>query len=310
MKMKVLNTMQRSLKWMLFLLVCVIVACVVLGGLFIKQKLDDRAARQAEYDRIASEKADEITLTFLPGNTVFTAKRMLAGRGFSEEDIAAAFSKQYDTMTRLGRPATVTGMGGASVATSVEGFLFPETLNFYATATVESIVTRMASELDRAVQSEGLVQRFGDQNLTFYQGLILASIVESEIGGNQADAAKIAAIFYNRLRAGWTLGADATAIYAANLAGVAVNNPDGSPNYEILQLDSPWNTRKRAGLPPTPISSPSIEALRATANPAISDMRGYYYFLTGDDGSTYFARTEAEHQQNIREHCQVRCANW
>jgi UPF0755 protein len=320
--MKALKTMQKSLKWMLFLLIVVIIAAAVLGGLFVKKKLDDRAARQAEYDRVQNEKADEITLTFLPGKTIFWLRERLLDRGFSEAEINTAFKKQYDVMTKLGRPAALTGITSAQVAgaakmlpegnASIEGFIFPETINFLADASVETIVARMASELDKAATKEDLAAKFQNQNLTFYQGLVLSSIVEAEIGGTHADARAIAAIFYNRLRAGWTLGADASTLYAANMAGLPINNADGTPNHAILQLDSPWNTRfaTRTGLPPTPIGSPSIEALVATANPDLANYQGYFYFLTDDNNITRFARNEAEHQNNIREYCKTRCASW
>ena len=320
--MKALKTMQKSLKWMLFLLIVVVIACAVLGGLFVKKRLDDRAARQAEYERIENEKAEEITLTFLPGKTIFWLRERLLDRGFSEAEINTAFKKQYDVMIRMGRPAALTGVTSTQVAgaakmlpegnASIEGFIFPETINFLANASVETIVARMASELDKAVTKEGLAAKFQNQNLTLYQGLILASIVESEIGGASEDARAIAAIFYNRLRAGWTLGADATTLYAANMAGIPINNEDGTPNHSILQLDSPWNTRLagNVGLPPTPIGSPSIEALRAAADPDLANYQGFFYFLTDDNNITRFARNEAEHQNNIREYCRTRCANW
>ncbi|MDR0979942.1 MAG: endolytic transglycosylase MltG [Candidatus Nomurabacteria bacterium] len=317
--MKLLKTMQRSLKWMLALLIVVVLAGVALGGVWIKKKLDERAARQAEYERIENEKAAEITMTFLPGKTMFWLKERLLARGFSESEIDTAFAKQYSTMAKLGRPATLANITAAQVAgagkmlpedgAGIEGFVFPETINFLADVDVETILARMATELDKAAADEDLAAKFQTQGLTFYQGLTLASIVEAETGGNHEDAAKVAAIFYNRLRANWTLGSDVTAIYAANLAGVPIKNTDGSTNWSVLTFDSPWNTRVRAGLPPTPINSPSLEALLAVAEPDTESMRGYYYFLTGDDNITYFARNEVEHQQNIREHCQVKCAS-
>ncbi|MCL2001880.1 endolytic transglycosylase MltG [Candidatus Saccharibacteria bacterium] len=327
--MKALKTMQKSLKWMLFLLVCVVIAAAVLGGLFVKQRLDDRAARQAEYERVAKEKADEITLTFAPGNTIFTARRMLISRGFSEAEIDAAFSKDYEVMTKMGRPAALTGVDSSMVAgakgilntgsVSIEGFLFPETINFFAMATVEQIVTRMATELDRAIQREGLAQRFGDQQInnrpmTLYEGLVMASIVQKEAGGlKYEDKTAIAAVFYNRLRMGWPLGADATTLYAADMAGIPTHNEDGSANWSILQLSSPWNTRgssARVGLPPTPIASPGLEAIRAAANPDFAKHRYTLYFLTDDNDVVRYATNEAGHQENIRTYCQIRCQNW
>jgi len=320
--MKVLKTMQKSLRVMLILLICVIAAGVVLGGLFVRQRWIARQERQARYEEQANERAEEIRITFIPGRSIFSNRRMLIERGFSEAEVDAAFRRQYDVMTRLGRPTTLTGVTAVQVAgarnilddnfVSIEGFLFPETINFFATTSVENIVSRMATELERAVLREGLIEQFNAMNMTFYQGLILASIVEGEISGNHADAPAIAAVFHRRLRAGWTLGADITSLYAANLMGVPVHNPDGSPNHAILRLESPWNTRhsQMGGLPPTPIGSPSLAAIRATANPDFDRNPGAFYFLTGDSGATYFARTETEHQMNIRNHCRERCQNW
>jgi len=71
-----------------------------------------------------------------------------------------------------------------------------------------------------------------------------------------------------------------------------------------VNLDSPYNTRRYAGLPPGPIASPSASALGAVANPAAGN---YRFFLSGDDDVTYFARTDAEHEANIQNHCQKKC---
>ena len=69
-------------------------------------------------------------------------------------------------------------------------------------------------------------------------------------------------------------------------------------------IPCPWNSRKCAGLPPTPISNPGKNALKAVAEPAEGD---YLYFLTGDDGNMYYAHTEAEHRANARQHCKELC---
>jgi UPF0755 protein len=72
-----------------------------------------------------------------------------------------------------------------------------------------------------------------------------------------------------------------------------------------VDLDSPYNTRRYAGLPPGPIASPGLHALLAVANPSETD---YLYFIAGDDGLIYFANTEAEHNKNIKNHCQQLCS--
>jgi UPF0755 protein len=94
---------------------------------------------------------------------------------------------------------------------------------------------------------------------------------------------------------GIQLGSDVTYQYIADKTGIP-RDPG---------IDSPYNTRRFIGLPPGPISSPGLSALKAVGSPASSD---YLYFLSGDDDVTYFAKTEAEHEANISAHCKVKCA--
>ncbi len=112
---------------------------------------------------------------------------------------------------------------------------------------------------------------------------------------NPADQKQVAQIFYKRLGEDIPLGADATFVYAAKKLGVTPS----------VDLDSPYNTRVHAGLPPGPISTPGLSALQAVAQPAPGD---YLYFVSGDDGQTYFARTQEEHEANAAQYCKVNCA--
>jgi len=99
----------------------------------------------------------------------------------------------------------------------------------------------------------------------------------------------VAQIFLKRLKLGQALGSDVTTHYAADLLGVPFNT----------DLNSPYNTRRVVGLPPGPICSPGLSAMDAVAHPAGTD---YLFFLSGKDGKTYFAKTYAEHQLNIKKH--------
>ena len=90
------------------------------------------------------------------------------------------------------------------------------------------------------------------------------------------------------------LGSDVTYQYITDKLGVPRD----------INYDSPYNTRRFAGLPPGPIASPGKDALIAVGAPATSD---YLFFLSGDDNVTYFARTVEEHEANIRNHCQQKC---
>jgi UPF0755 protein len=130
--------------------------------------------------------------------------------------------------------------------------------------------------------------------LTLFQAITLASIIQRE-DGDASSQSQLAQVFYSRMKAGMTLGSDVTYQYIADKTGVARD-----PN-----LDSPYNTRRYAGLPPGPISVPSLSALKAVASPASGN---YLYFLSGDDDKIYFARTNAEHEANIAAHCKIKCS--
>jgi len=163
-----------------------------------------------------------------------------------------------------------------------------------ADATVQDVLRQSFNQLWQYVQTNDLVTKYKAHGLTLYEGLTLASIIQREASASGDDMPQIAQVFYSRLALGMPLGSDITYQYIADKTGVPRD-----PN-----LDSPYNTRKYAGLPPGPVSAPGAKALSAVANPAEGD---YLYFLSGDDNITYFARTLQEHQQNIANHCKVKC---
>lgn len=233
---------------------------------------------------LVSGKVDQFNITFLPGATVAEDKQVLVKAGYKQSDVDAAFSKQYDHPLFATKPATA----------DLEGYIYGETYNFDSDTTVEQILAKTFDEYYAAVTDNDLVAGFQKQGLTLYQGITLASIVQREVS-NATDQKQVAQIFLKRLQIGIPLGSDVTYHYAAQKLGV-----DPSPT-----LDSPYNTRINKGLPPGPIAAPGLGALKAVANPASGD---YLYFLSGDDGTTYYATTEAEHQANITNHCQIKCA--
>jgi UPF0755 protein len=131
------------------------------------------------------------------------------------------------------------------------------------------------------------------RGLSMHEGIILASIVEQEVSTPE-DRAKVAQVFYNRMKRGMLLQSDVTAFYGAHILGV-------SPSTHV---DSPYNTYVHPGLPVGPISNVSATSLQAVANPANSD---YLYFVAGDDGTTYFSHTQAEHEALVRQYCIKLC---
>ncbi len=217
------------------------------------------------------------SFTILPGETIFDIKKKLATAGYEQSEIDEAFAaKKY------------------------EGYLFGETHEFYNETPVAEILETFYSEMERIIKENDLEAKFSVQGLSLDQGITLASIVQKEAHG--ADQPTVAQVFLSRIKYGIPLGSDVTVSYALDVV-----DPERKiyiDNQSALMIDSCYNTRRYAGLPCGPISSPSLSALLAVANPSDTS---YLYFLTGDDGTMYYSYTEAEHNQNIRDHCQVLC---
>lgn len=167
---------------------------------------------------------------------------------------------------------------------TVEGFLFPETYRFAKHGTTpDEVITRLLDEFK--LQVKGLPwDNAGRLGVTPYQVVIIASMVEKE-AKIQTDRPKIAAVIYNRLAKGMTLGIDATVGY------IDPNPADGLTSADFA-IDSPYNTRLNPGLPPTPIASPWLGSLRAALEPA--DVPYLYYVACGADGGHRFSTTYAQ----------------
>lgn len=156
---------------------------------------------------------------------------------------------------------------------SWEGLLFPATYEIADDATEAEVLGMMASEMDTRAQALGLdaaAARISGQyglDLDAYDLLVVASLVQEEAGSPE-EAPKVATVIYNRLAEGTPLGIDATSRYLAAIEGTEVD----------FDSPSPYNTRRQAGLPPTPIASPGEYALGAAAQPAEGPW--IYYVLT------------------------------
>jgi UPF0755 protein len=155
------------------------------------------------------------------------------------------------------------------------------------------LARRFTADMRTAAQSHGLNP---------HQALTLASIVEREAVVAE-ERPLIAGVFYNRLDAGDALGADPTVQFAVSQQPGSVAE-FGYWKKELtaadLEIDSPYNTRKNAGLPPGPIANPGLAAIEAVAYPESTKL---YYFVANakaNDGSHVFAETLAEHEQNIQ----------
>lgn len=228
-------------------------------------------------------KSDDFQVTFIPGSTIWDVKENLVETGYSEAEVEAAFATEYDHPLFASKPA----------GTSLEGYIFPDTYQVEGGASVEDILRRTFDEFYSRLQQRELIPAFEARELTLYQAITLGSIIQKEVS-DSADERQVAQIFYKRLDEGMPLGADATFIYGALVLGMEPR----------VTLDSPYNTRQVGGLPPGPISNVGISALEAVANPAEGD---FLYFVSGDDGTTHFTRTEEEHEEATRLYCHANC---
>ena len=232
-------------------------------------------------------------LTIRPGETLSNIKSTLRSIGYSDDEIDAAFSKEYSHPILADKPKDK----------SLEGYLFGDTYEFYQGESVENIIIRMLDELAKVASKNNLKNKFAENGLSFYEGITLASIVQKEAGNLESELKNVASVFYNRLNSGMTLGSDVTVTYALDQLS-AEERKTYADNAEKLEIDSCYNTRKNTGLPCGPIANPGALALIAVANPAETS---YLYFLTGDDGMMYYSTTDSEHNQKIRDHCQELC---
>lgn len=184
----------------------------------------------------------------------------------------------------------------------MEGYLFPDTYYVPGWFTAKQLVAMVKDNFESKLQSLQTEQDSAGQKttLTLEEMVLLASIVERETKF-PTDRPVVAGILLKRLRNDWPLETDATLQYA--LANDKVKRVTEAFDWwpkeittEDLELDSPYNTRKYRGLPPTPICNPGLAALRAVFFPQENP---YWFYLSDKEGQMHYAQTIEEHSQNV-----------
>lgn len=171
---------------------------------------------------------------------------------------------------------------------NLEGFLYPDTYRLASDlVTPQEIIQMMLRQFEEVALP--LYQENQQQTeLSFYQWLILASIVEKEAAIDE-ERATIAGVFMNRLEKDIKLEADPTVEYGLGIEQTA----DQPLSYTQVNTPSPYNTYTNKGLPPTPIANPSLASLKAVLKPEDTP---YLYFVARYDGTHFFSKTEEEHE--------------
>lgn len=200
----------------------------------------------------------------------------------SKDDFLSATRKQYDNDFLADKPADA----------DLEGYLYPDTYLLSVRPSSDEIVKKMLENFGKKLTPE-IRAKIKTSNMSTYEVITLASIVEREVA-NSDDRKVVAGIFLNRLNADLPLESCATIQYI-----LGVNKKQFT--YEETRTPSVYNTYINPGLSKGPIGNPGVESIEAVLNPQKTD---YNYFLTGNDGKTYFSVTLDEHNEKKAKYLQ------
>lgn len=231
---------------------------------------------------IAGGRVTTVNVLIAPGLRVSQIKELLVTEGYSEAEVDIALDDVRDHPLLKDYPASAP----------LEGYIYPNTYQIEPNTSASQLLRTILDSFNTAITPE-IRSGIAKQGLTLNQAINIASIVQKEVPEPDVQR-KVAQVFIKRFKEGIALGADPTYKYAAAEFGT-INNPS-SP--------SPYNTRRFAGLPPTAIANFNISALQAVSNPSSTD---FLYFVSGDDGTTYFSNTLEQHEALTRQYCTVAC---
>jgi len=245
------------------------------GRIVLQENFNLKQIAQA----LAEGKSEEMAVTILEGWTLKQIAEYMEEAGLTTVDsflsCAASCEFIFDFLP----------------AGYVEGYLYPDTY-FVNSGTYgdDGFITRLIQTLENKLSTEDW-NAVDASGRSFEEIMIMASIVERE-ERNEDERPTVAGILWDRFDNSVGLGADATVLYA-------LGRTKGGLTYDDLQIDSPYNTRKYRGLPPTPICSPSLSSIHAALYPKKTD---YFYYLHDSDGEVHYAETLEDHNANKRKY--------
>jgi UPF0755 protein len=250
-------------------------------------RFDHPASLTEVHDKIARGDVYTLTLTIPEGYNIFDIARTIeaVGLGSATEFLAAARA-HTELLTTILPP-------GAPKPISLEGYLFPDTYHFTRHATQLQVLTAMVHRFRQAIAPlEAPLGMPLTPPLDVARTVLLASLIEKEVS-QDSERPLVAGVFLNRLDKGMPLATDPTVIYAALLD----NRWRGTIYASDLQNPSPYNTYRHPGLPPGPICSPGLAALRAAVHPAKTD---FLYFVSDASGHTRFSVDLKQHAAQVQ----------
>ncbi|MGD0228918.1 MAG: endolytic transglycosylase MltG [Syntrophorhabdales bacterium] len=218
------------------------------------------------------------TLKIVEGYNLYTIGDAIRKAGVMDGGAFLRLARRQDFLVRLAIPSD-----------SLEGYLFPDTYFFSKETGVDEFLEKIVLRTFKFFEKGDIKKGMQELNMTMFQALSLASIIEKE-AKLEREKGLISAVFHNRLRLGMSLDADPTVIYGRGAFNRDLRKAD-------LSADTPYNTYRLKGLPKGPICSPSKSSIMAALYPEPSDM---LYFVSRNDGSHVFSRTMREHQHFVQ----------
>lgn len=240
----------------------------------------DRAISKGQYYFERPIGVVELALRISGREFGVTKTRITIPEGFTNKQIGERLGKSLDNFDT---------QKFYELTQEKEGYLFPDTYIFFPWATAEIVVQTMERNFTlrtAPLEKQFLASRFSKEDI-----IVLASLIEKEANGD-TDRALISGILWNRLEKGMLLQVDAPFLYLLGKESRELTRTD-------LAINSPYNTYRFKGLPPTPIANPGLASIEAALNPKKSP---YLYYLHDEDGTMHYARSYQEHLQNIKKY--------
>lgn len=225
-------------------------------------------------DTLVNGQPNLTSITIPEGKNMYEIAKLFAASGITSEK---------DFLDAVQHPDLISQL--SIQASSLEGYLFPETYRFAPETPAKSIVKSMIDLFNAKIKNIDFNHPF----LNKHQVIILASVVEKETGA-KIERPMIAGVFTNRLKKRMRLQSDPTTVY-----GIWSRYAGNIRKADLLEL-TPYNTYKIPALPVGPISNPSLEAIQAVLDPAQHD---YLYFVSKNDGTHVFSKTYQDHEKAV-----------
>lgn len=250
----------------------------------ISSKLDYNAMIHVmKHDEVVYVTRDTVRITIPEGKTLKQTFQILAEHGVCPYetllDCAANHNFKYDFLENI----------PYGDATRLEGYLFPDTYEFYASSAPEEAIVKFLNNFDNKM-TDAMEEKAAEMGYSVHEIVTIASLIEME-AGNDTERGTVASVIYNRLNSSYYpyLQIDATIQYVLEERKEYLTNKD-------LEIDSPYNTYKYTGIPPGPIANPGLASLRSALNP---ENTGYYFYALNVNGVHNFFSSYSEFEDFI-----------